>query len=96
MIKKRAIPYFLLMAFPMGIGAGAANWISLPRIPLPQVFSSATEESPVQEVVPIQGHMAANPFNSLPDFSAVHPLIVGALSLLICTGVLLAADKPRQ
>lgn len=94
MFKKRVVLYFVIMAFPMGLGAGAANWLQLPRIPLPR-FSIGN--APHNEVTPEP--LNATPFTEspswiahLPDFSAMHPLVVGSFSLLLCSGILLAAD----
>lgn len=100
MIKKRVVPYFLIMAFPMGLGAGAASWIKLPRLPLPEfhVEEKVTEAiSPVEPVSTLSTTFTTSNESdgslTLPDFSAVHPLVVGAFSLLLCTGILLAADN---
>lgn len=100
MIKKRVVLYFLIMAFPMGLGAGAANWIKLPRLPLPEFSVEEKVADAISPVEPLSTVSTTFPASSesdwsltLPDFSAVHPLVVGAFSLLLCTGILLAADK---
>ncbi len=101
MIKKRVVPYFLLMAFPMGLGAGAASWIKLPRLPLPEFVFEEKNADAISPEEPVPT-LSTNPSTSseadsslnLPDFSAVHPLVVGSFSLLLCAGILLAADKP--
>lgn len=98
MIKKRVIPYFLLMAFPMGLGAGAASWLKLPKLPLPEVIAAwkITDEKSTPEIEAAPAENEPEWSHRVPDFAAMHPLVVGAFSLLLCTGILLAADKPRK
>lgn len=101
MIKKRVVPYFLLMAFPMGLGAGAASWIKLPRLPQPEFAFEEKNAEAISPVEPVSTFSSDDITSSeadwslnLPDFSKVHPLVVGSFSLLLCAGILLAADKP--
>jgi hypothetical protein len=94
MIKKRAILYFLVMAFPMGLGAGASTWLKLPRLPLPNIgMVSRDAVDPPAELVATTPSSDAESVSRFPDFSAMHPLVVGSFSLLLCCGILLAADQ---
>lgn len=94
MVRKRAILYFLLMGFPVGLGAGATSWIHLPVL-----IRQAEEQAPVSAVgepvdTPtslLSGEEPETPL-PLPDLAKIHPLVVGAFCLLFCMGVLIAAE----
>jgi hypothetical protein len=85
------------MAFPMGLGAGAASWLKLPQLPLPKL---AMPDAPAQveaiEPVSPPASDETNGMVNFPDFSAMHPLVVGSFSLLLCSGILLAADGTKR
>jgi hypothetical protein len=94
MLKKRVVLYFLIMGFPIGLGAGAPSWFKLPQL-APAVSTS------VESLVPIEESHAGESVHcdaqtNLPDFGAIHPLVVGAFTLLFCSGVLLAADPIQK
>ncbi len=99
MLKKRAVIYFVVIAFPMGLGAGASTWLKLPMIHLPALTAVVSQEADSQMAEPATSTVALSSGQEseiqLPDFGAMHPLVVGAFSLLFCTGILLAADKPK-
>lgn len=98
-LRKRVILYFLLLGFPMGLGAGAVSWLEIPEIPLLRSFPLLTpsEEGLPEELPEDEPYLFASAFDQQEsswtlDFSQMHPLTVAAFSLLFCTGVLLAAE----
>lgn len=104
MLRKRAAIYFLVIAFPMGLGAGASTWLKISPIKLPALTivppTQNEAEEPQQKKSPrtsTAADLSAEHEEEirLPDFGVMHPLVVGSFSLLLCTGILLAADKPR-
>jgi hypothetical protein len=95
MLKKRAILYFLVIAFPMGLGAGASTWLSLPIINLSIVKPEASLDSVADNSSP-EITIETEPKTHFPDFGAIHPLVVGTFTLLFCAGILIAADRPKQ
>jgi hypothetical protein len=94
MLKKRAIVYFLIMGFPIGLGAGAPSWLKLPQ--LAPAISTPRESFPSQESVRVQESIDNGPGTHFPDFGVIHPLVVGSFTLLFCYGVLLAADPGKK
>jgi hypothetical protein len=100
MIKKRALIYFLIMGFPIGLGAGASTMFELPKLPLPQLnlvvfHPNETEQAPpARNTNDLIVNETKASFAS-PNFGAIHPLVVGVFTLLACTGILLAADQPH-
>jgi hypothetical protein len=100
MLKKRAFIYFVVIAFPMGLGAGASTWLKLPKIHLPDSRTVVSEEVVMQKAEPVTTMCEPSAREAteirLPDFGAMHPLVVGLFSLLLCSGILLAADEPKS
>ena len=94
MLKKRAVLYFLIMGFPIGLGAGAPAWLKIPQ--LAPASSTQVETVVPAEDAPIDYSRHVHGQINLPDFSAIHPLVVGTFTLLFCCGLLLAADKPQK
>ena len=94
MLRKRAVLYFLIMGFPIGLGAAAPSWLTLPRLlPATTALISAADTNIEESIeLPIDSAQRWD----FPDFGAIHPLVVGSFTLLFCTGVLLAADQPRS
>jgi len=94
MLKKRAVLYFLIMGFPIGLGAGAPAWLKIPQ--LAPAKSTQIETILRAEDAPVDLSWHDHRQINLPDFSAIHPLVVGTFTLLSCCGVLLAADQPQK
>jgi hypothetical protein len=101
MIKKRALIYFLIMGFPIGLGAGASTMLELPQLPMPKLNLAALNLSVAEQSTPdrapndpIVNETKAS--FALTNFGAIHPVVVGVFTLLACTGILLAADQPHS
>lgn len=95
MLKKRAILYFLIMGFPIGLGVGIPSWVRIPRVFTTNAASVAAYENDAS-VALTTAAVERVPPSRLPDFGAIHPIVVGSFTLLFCTGVLLSADRSSE
>lgn len=109
MIKKRAILYFAVIGFPMGIGAGATSWLELPELPKrlgvfdsPRTNLDEAQAAPAEveredsRVGEIGGVDAYSPSLELADFGRVHPILVGTFTILMAAGLVIVTDKSHR